>query len=360
MTLPPVNDGESIHDGEVYEMLWDCRFCGTTKLLGKTHRFCPSCGSPQDPEWRYYPADDEKIAVKDHIFVGADRTCPACGTLNAGNAEFCPRCSAPQTEAAKVKQLGLRHAMTGQALAQEDLNARRDAEAAAFVSGKPQVAEESGGWGIWKWLLIAVVLGAIGFGVYTMFSTQESKAVLTDLRWERAIAIEQLSAIPGNSVCNAMPVNAYNVTRRREQVDTRRVQDGETCTRQQVDQGDGTFREQQVCQPKYRSEPVYGDVCYYTVDRWVVNREVASHGNKDTPPYWAETKISRSGACRGCEREGNRSEQYVFVLKTEDNEQHECAVEFNVWQNATIESTWSLEVGRVLGDARCGSLAPAN
>jgi hypothetical protein len=27
-----------------YEMFWDCGFCGTTRLLGKTHRHCPGCG----------------------------------------------------------------------------------------------------------------------------------------------------------------------------------------------------------------------------------------------------------------------------------------------------------------------------
>ena len=28
-----------------YEMLWDCTQCGTTGLLGTTHRHCPSCGA---------------------------------------------------------------------------------------------------------------------------------------------------------------------------------------------------------------------------------------------------------------------------------------------------------------------------
>lgn len=29
----------------VYEMFWDCAFCGTTALLGVTNRHCPSCGA---------------------------------------------------------------------------------------------------------------------------------------------------------------------------------------------------------------------------------------------------------------------------------------------------------------------------
>src|SRR5262245_36399297 len=78
----------------VYEMLWDCAFCGTRKLLGKTHRHCPACGAPQDPARRYFPSDDEKVAVKDHVFVGVDRVCPACGAPGSRAAAHCGGCGA--------------------------------------------------------------------------------------------------------------------------------------------------------------------------------------------------------------------------------------------------------------------------
>jgi hypothetical protein len=52
----------------VYEMIWDCKFCGQKKLLGLTHRFCAGCGAPQDPASRYFPPDSEKVAVHDHEF----------------------------------------------------------------------------------------------------------------------------------------------------------------------------------------------------------------------------------------------------------------------------------------------------
>ena len=57
-----------------FEMLWDCKFCGQKKLLGLTHRFCAGCGAPQDPAARYFPADHEKVAVKDSPFVGSIAT----------------------------------------------------------------------------------------------------------------------------------------------------------------------------------------------------------------------------------------------------------------------------------------------
>ena len=83
---------------KTYEMLWDCQYCGTTKLLGKTHRFCPNCGAAQDPRSRYYPSEEDKVAVEDHTFVGVDVTCSVCNTLNNGDSHFCQNCGASLDE----------------------------------------------------------------------------------------------------------------------------------------------------------------------------------------------------------------------------------------------------------------------
>ena len=61
-----------------YQMLWDCPYCGTPKLLALDHKHCPACGGAQDPTRRYFPKDDEKIAVEGHVFVGKDKICGAC------------------------------------------------------------------------------------------------------------------------------------------------------------------------------------------------------------------------------------------------------------------------------------------
>ena len=92
-------------DGKVYEMLWDCEYCGTKGNLGLTHRFCPNCGAPQNPDSRYYPSDEEKVEVHDHRYVGVDVTCPACNELNSAAAEFCGQCGSPLTEGAKARTL---------------------------------------------------------------------------------------------------------------------------------------------------------------------------------------------------------------------------------------------------------------
>ena len=52
------------HGAGTYQMLWDCKFCGTQKLLGVTHRHCPNCGAAQDPERRYFPAEADMVALE--------------------------------------------------------------------------------------------------------------------------------------------------------------------------------------------------------------------------------------------------------------------------------------------------------
>ena len=66
-----------------YQMLWDCAYCDTTKLLALDHRHCPNCGGAQDAERRYFPSDEDKVAVEDHEFFGADWQCAACDSPNA-------------------------------------------------------------------------------------------------------------------------------------------------------------------------------------------------------------------------------------------------------------------------------------
>src|SRR3954471_15815305 len=85
-----------------YEMCWDCKYCGQKKLLGLTHRFCAGCGAPQDPASRYFPPDNEKVAVKDNPFVGADVSCPACKQPMSRAAKCCTNCGSPIDKGVEV------------------------------------------------------------------------------------------------------------------------------------------------------------------------------------------------------------------------------------------------------------------
>jgi hypothetical protein len=84
----------------------------------------------------------------------------------------------------------------------------------------------------------------------------------------------------------------------------------------------------------------------------------ASGVSLSAAPIWPETNITRSGTCIGCEREGQREENYVLVLRAGENE-YRCEVPFEQWQNAAIESGWTLNISVVTGQPDCGSLEPA-
>src|SRR3954463_12995645 len=145
------------NNSKTYEMQWDCKFCGTKKLLGKTHRFCPNCGAQQDPTWRYFPADSEKVAIQDHIYVGADTICKACQTLNSGKAEFCGNCGAPLSDAAHAAQGAVRTKAEGQALEAEDLKQRQLKAAVPQTAVAKPATKKSGGI-LSKWKIIALVI----------------------------------------------------------------------------------------------------------------------------------------------------------------------------------------------------------
>lgn len=347
---------------KTYEMLWDCKYCGTKKLLGKTHRFCPNCGAAQDPDSRYFPSDDEKVAVEDHKLVGKDKICPACDTLNSGNAEFCQQCGSPLDKAEAAKTLSEQvRAESGKF----DSSGSRDLEKEEFDSEMQRVglqaSPQAASGGNRTLYIIGGIVAVIIIGILVaVFWRRETSAYVSGHSWEREINIEQLSPQSESAWCDSMPAGAYSITRREEQRSSRQIPDGEECSVRRVDNGDGTFSERRECQPKYREEPIYDDRCYFTVDRWVNSREVTAQGaSLNDVPSWPSVNITRSGNCVGCEREGGRVEHYLVHLRSGEDT-YTCEVEQDMWETMTIESTWTFDVGVVTGQPNCDSLKRAS
>src|SRR5512145_489644 len=105
-----------------YEMLWDCRFCGTKQLLGVTHRHCPNCGAAQDPAWRYFPAEKDMVPIEKMPYVGVDKICLACKQPNSSNSTYCSECGADLATGQVVQTQGSRE--LGMGIAETDT--RRD------------------------------------------------------------------------------------------------------------------------------------------------------------------------------------------------------------------------------------------
>ncbi|MCA0457315.1 MAG: hypothetical protein LCI00_25310 [Chloroflexi bacterium] len=345
---------------KTYEMLWDCKFCGTKKLLGKTHRFCPNCGGQQDPSWRYFPSDSEKVAVQDHIYVGADKICKACSSLNGGAAEFCGNCGAPLSGAATAGQVAGRTKAEGESFETENLQQRQQGTqvpALGIAAAATKPAQSSGG--INKWLIIGVIVVAlIGGAIFALTRTVKASAYVTGYKWERTINLQSLQPVHDKTNCDRMPGDAYSVSRSYEQVDTRQIPDGQTCTTNQIDQGDGTFREERSCETNYRSEPVMGYMCTYMVNRWVGASPAVARGDKTNAPYWPDTNVSTSCFTIGCKRESGRDEDYILMLKGDGDRPFECEVNYDLWQESKLERSFDVEVGTVLKNFVCSSLKP--
>jgi hypothetical protein len=360
MNLP--GDSKNIRDLGTYEMLWDCKFCGAKALPAKTHKFCPTCGAAQDPNTRRFPSDEDKRAVAGHVVKGANLICKACSTPNAADAQYCQQCGAPLEGAARaatvkdeVRGMDERFA-EGQErdLAGEQLKADLGASApTAKASGPP-------------WVLIGLGVAAvvcIGAVLLALFWTRPASFTVSDHSWQREILIEALAPRQSSAWCDALPNDAYNVSVRSEQRDTRRIPAGEDCSVRRIDNGDGTFSERQECVPRYREEPVYDDRCYFTVNRWGYERSVTSSGTGQAQaPYWAQMSLARgtgSGGL-GSEREAGRRERYVISFVSADDKTFECEVDYAFWQNVREETAWTMDVSVVSGAPNCDTLQPAS
>lgn len=343
-----------------YEMIWDCKFCGSTNLPAKTHKFCPNCGAAQDPNTRRFPSDEEKRAVENYVYKGASLICASCSTPNEGDAQFCIQCGAPLTNAQRAERVGEQVKDEGEHFAAQ---AQRDLSQERFETEMRRVGVIKDGKKGTNRLAITIIIGVIALivgAIFILTRQRDESAGVIGHRWERLISIEQYAPRESSAWCDAMPADAYNVTSRREQRSTRRVPDGEDCQIRRVDNGDGTFSERRECTTLYREEPVYDDRCYFTVNRWDEARVARAQGTSlNDTPYWPQTNLRCTGQQVGCERKGDRDESYTVILQGMDNDRYECAVPQALWQQMAIESRWALKVGVVTGAPDCDSLEPA-
>jgi hypothetical protein len=353
-----------------FEMLWDCPACGTAKLFGIQHRHCPACGSPQDPNARYYPSEEDKVAIQHHVYQGADVICPACGTANAGASQFCVGCGSPIGADAKQAAARAGHQVAdGQAFAGESI---KDARAEARARRDGQVQQELGkgkpaaapgmSRGAKVGLIVGGVVLVLAVLVYVFFFwKREAVMEVEGHRWARTIDVEVFDEVRDSAWCDEKPANARNVSKKKEQRSTKKIQDGEDCVKKRKDNRDGTFKEVKECTPKYREEPVYGDKCYFQVDKWVVRRTEKAEGQSKSPePTWPAVALQKPGTCKGCEREGERKETYALRLLDEKaGEGHECEVKRETWNSAEPGSQWKVEVAVVGSGLDCETLKPA-
>jgi len=348
------------HGAGTYQMLWDCRFCGTEKLLGITHRHCPNCGAAQDPAWRYFPAEADMVAVEDHQYVGTDVICPACSQPNSAASTYCSECGADLATGQAAPTLGSRS--VGAGIAEADT--RRDVVKDKFEAEMQRVGVSTGAPGFLgtsrgKAIVAGVVLLAIlacAALIYALTYSKQVNAEVTGLTWTRVVELEEFRQVRDEAWEEDVPRDAYGVSCHREQRGTRKVAAGshEECT--DVDKGDGSFERQCRTVTDYRDEPVYDDRCTYTVDRWVPGRSVEASGSEASSLAWPQ--FSLAGGTYGKERERGRREVYTIVFRDADGEEHSCDVtEQSVWEQYAVGVEVAVEVG-LTGSPDCDTLRP--
>jgi len=305
---------------QAYQMLWDCRFCGTTKLLGVDHRHCPNCGAAQDPEWRYFPSDaDVKLVSDPHYqYTGVDKICPFCQQPNSAASKFCKECGGDLTNAraATVKDEIDSAKVTGKA---DDVVLKKfQAEQMAI-----HAASQRKGLFANRVLVIALIaalvicIGGVVALIALSNSTYGSSVAVNQVGWERVITVQRLETRAGSDWRSGVPSGAYNVSctsKQRCHTESERY----VCGSIRQDRGDGSYvnkdkycsRDKQVCVPD--------SWCSYAVDVWNNVRDVKASGGLDDALVWPNfTPLRTNGV--GAEREGGRKETLTVVFTDVNN-----------------------------------------
>ena len=316
---------ERVESEGFYEMLWDCDHCGAKRLLAKSQRYCAECGGPQNPDKRYYPPPDQETRAEGHEYVGSDRTCPACKSPMGAKAKNCTHCGSPLDGAGDVRSV--------------------DERAPAPAKKKRR----------WPWILaiVLVAIAAIGFAVwFAFFRTRSAKLEIAAHRWERTIEIVEYRDHDERAWRNQIPAGSFARNCTQEVRDHKQVQDGEDCHTVRKDKKDGTFEKQNVCKPKYRSEPIYDDRCSYTVRSWMKVDTVKAQGAGTSPSWPTTTAPIDAPATLGAKKQGPRVEKLYLDIKGADA----CDVADSVWRKYSDGQKVEVQVRARSGDVVCDSL----
>lgn len=330
---------------KTYEMQWDCEFCGSKKLLGKTHRHCPSCGAAQDPEQRYFPEDDEKVAVEDHEYIGADKVCPSCDAPNSAKAACCTNCGSPMDGSKQAE------------LKQDPSADPSDPSEEGATKEKTQKKEPQGPQKKSKLPIFLAIGGVIILILIILFSIKtEKEATVSGHSWERSIEVERYQVVEKEAWQDKIPSDGHRKSCKDKEKDTKKIEDGQECKTVKKDNGDGTFNEKEECKPKYKEVPVYEKWCKYEVNDWKQFDTLKASGTNIDSVKWPVTNIRKCNIkALNCEREGNKDEQYTVIFKDSEGKTHNCNFKYDKWKSAKVGVSQKLKFGKMSGNLDCTS-----
>ena len=319
--------------GKLVMGYWDCPFCGSKGIAGNVVN-CPSCGRARG-EVKFYMKNVEEGASREanergdieylseeqakYVSKNPDWYCSFCNSLNSDNAQFCSNCGASRADSESNYFEMLKK--------KEE---RERAEAAAQASSQPQPKRRSP-------LLIIVAILAVIIGVVVFMNGNKTTGDLsvTALSWARNINIEKNTQfsesaweLPSGAELTEKKneIHHYDSVldhyENREVQRSRQVIDHYETYYTYSDNGNGTFEEvpherpvyttetykETVKEPVYKKVPRYATKYYYTIWRWVPDRDVSASGT-DHNVAWPEVTLGEN------EREGTRTEEYRFTVE---------------------------------------------
>ena len=331
--------------GKIVVGCWDCDYCGADRISGEI-KICPHCGKPRGKDITFYMAGPKNyVTDPDKINKNPDWLCPYCNTLNPDDNKFCSACGAAREESEenyfenKEKEKERREQQEALKPKEQDTSSR-----SAARSRLP---------------LFIGLFAALALLVFLLMP--KTKGLHVDAKsWDRSVKVERYQEVQDSSW--DLPDGAWNVTSREEVYTYNHILDHyETRTREVSEQvldgydteveyrdlGNGYYEEIEHQVPRYRTEyhtetyeePVYVDVpvfakkYYYSIMKWLYDRDEVTSGT-DTEPYYAELALSDT------ERESGRSEQY-WILSGDKR----YRISYDLWQQIKTGSDIKATVG---------------
>ena len=312
-------------------LIWECPSCNTQNP--GPIKTCTSCGAPQPEDVEFLQVDQEKFNfIKDEALIrmakaGPDIHCPWCGTRNPSTAKLCSNCGGELSQGGKPRQTGGAVKTVAEAHA-------RPPETPAEAGRKPLSTRN-----VIIGVIILAVLCVVGYFIIRgIIKTDEIKATVTDVYWERSIGINEYMEVTQSAWQDELPADAdviscsmeYRYTSDEPQPNATEVC-GEPYT---VDTGTGVGEVVQHCVYE-----VYDDLCDYRAWEWQPIAPVTAFGY-DLAPYWPALDLTRN------QMETDRTESYTIDFQGPKRDYAYSTTDLDLFLQAEPGSSWTLIVNQ--------------
>lgn len=322
-------------------LIWQCPYC-ETQNPGPIKK-CTSCGAPQPEDVDFKTVDEEEFNfIKDEALIrmakaGPDIHCPYCGTRNPGGTELCNHCGGDLSLGGEVRKAGVKV---------ESVSAEK---APPPVEASSPKKKRSRAFVIFGIIGGIACLAAFVVLMILLLKTDEIIGTVTDVAWERSVAIEAYQTVTDQAWWDEVPEDAEIISCSQEYrytSDEMQPNATEVCGTPYVeDTGTGVGEVVQDC-----TYEVYDDYCEYQTMQWVVVDTTTESGS-DLNPAWPSPTLT------GEQRLGEREEDYAITFSSDGTSFTYETTDTELFLQAKPGSEWILNVNQFNA---VQSIEPAN